>query len=60
MAYEDNVFLNVPFDRRYQKFFHALVFSIHDCGFTAISAAEVADLGQFRVDRILGIIEESQ
>lgn len=60
MAYEDNVFLNVPFDRRYQKLFDALVFAVHDCGFIARSAAEVEDSGQSRVDKILGIIEESQ
>ena len=60
MAYEDNVFLNVPFDRRYRKLFDALIFAVHDCGFIARSAAEVEDSGQSRVDKILGIIEESQ
>jgi len=59
-AYEDSVFLNVPFDRKYARLFDALVFSIHDCGFTARSALEVDDSGQARVAKILDIIEQSK
>ena len=59
-AYEDSVFLNVPFDRRYSRLFNALVFGVHDCGFTARSALEIEDSGQARVEKILNIIEESK
>ena len=59
-TYEDSVFLNVPFDRRYKRIFDSLVFAVHDCGFTARSALEVEDSGQARVDRILEIIEQSK
>lgn len=59
-AYEDSVFLNVPFDKKYKRLFDALVFAIHDCGFAARSALEVEDSGQARVDKILGIIEQSK
>ena len=59
-AYEDSVFLNVPFDRSYQRLFGALVFSIHDCGFTPRSALEVDDSGEARVLKILDIIEQSK
>lgn len=59
-AYEDSVFVNAPFDRKYQRIFDALVFVIHDCGFVARSALEVDDSGQARVDKILAIIEQSQ
>ena len=31
-AYNAQVFLNVPFDTRYKKLFHALVFAVQDCG----------------------------
>ncbi len=57
-TYEDNVFLNVPFDRKYNRLFNALVFAVHDCGFVARSALEVEDSGQARVDKILDIIGE--
>ena len=59
-TYEDSVFLNVPFDSKYSRLFDALVFSVHDCGFTARSALEVEDSGQARVEKILDIIEQSK
>jgi hypothetical protein len=34
-TYEDSVFLNVPFDKKYSRLFDALVFAVHDCGFIA-------------------------
>jgi hypothetical protein len=58
--YEDSVFLNVPFDKKYARLFEALVFAIHDCGFIARSALEVDDSGQARVAKILDIIEQSK
>lgn len=59
-AYQDSVFLNVPFDKRYARLFDALVFAVHDCGFVARSALEVDDSGQARVLKILDIIEQSK
>ena len=59
-AYQDSVFLNVPFDRKYGRLFDALVFAVHDCGFIARSALEVDDSGQARVLKILDIIEQSK
>jgi hypothetical protein len=59
-VYEDSVFLNVPFDSKYSRLFHALVFAVHDCGFVARSALEVEDSGQARVEKILDIIEQSK
>jgi hypothetical protein len=60
VAYEDSVFLNVPFDTKYSRIADALVFAIHDCGFTARSAFEIEDSGQARVEKILNIVEESK
>jgi hypothetical protein len=57
-AYEDSVFLNVPFDRRYSRLSEAIIFAVHDCGFVARSALEVEDSGQARVEKILTIIQE--
>jgi hypothetical protein len=55
-TYEDSVFLNVPFDRKYTRLFKALVFAVHDCGFIARSALEIEDSGQARVEKILNLI----
>ena len=59
-AYEDSVFLNIPFDKRYSRLSNALIFAVHDCGFVARSALEVEDSGQARVQKILTIIEQSK
>src|SRR3954449_9843207 len=58
--YEDSVFINVPFDRKYARLGNAIVFAVYDCGFVARSALEVEDSGQARVDKILDIIEQSK
>jgi len=52
------VFINVPFDLRYKKFFDALVFAVHDCGFVARGAREQDDGSQVRLDKLLDIIGE--
>jgi hypothetical protein len=59
-AYEDSVFLNVPFDKKYSRLFYALVFAVYDCGFAVRSALEVEDSGLVRVEKILNIIEQSK
>lgn len=58
-SYEDCVFLNVPFDKKYKRLLDSLIFAVHDCGFTARSALEVEDSGEARVEKILNIIEQS-
>jgi hypothetical protein len=52
----DAVFINVPFDRRYKKLFHALIFAVHDCGLAARSAREQDDGSQVRLDKLYEII----
>jgi hypothetical protein len=56
--YEQSVFLNVPFDRKYGKLFDALVFAIHDCGFMARCALEFDDGADIRFDKLVRIIQE--
>ena len=58
--YSRHIFLNVPFDPRYQKLFRALVFAVHDCGFTARCALEQSDSGQVRLDKLYQLIEACQ
>lgn len=55
-TYNDNVFLNCPFDLRYKPLFDAMVFAVHDCGFIARCALEEVDASQVRIDKIYNII----
>ena len=56
-SYDQSVFLNVPFDKRYRKLFDALVFAIHDCGFISRCALEFDDGADIRFDKLIRIIE---
>ena len=59
--YEENVFVNCPFDERYKKLmFPAIVFTIHDCGFRPRCALERPPPAPNRLERILEIIETSK
>jgi hypothetical protein len=58
--YELSVFINCPFDKRYQKLLYAIVFTVHDCGYIARSALELTDTSQVRISKILRIISECQ
>lgn len=52
------VFINCPFDRKYQKFFDAIVFTVIRCGFSARCAFEIDDGSGTRIDKIMALIEE--
>lgn len=54
--YDDNVFINCPFDDDYQPVFDALVFAIHDAGFVARCALEVNDGTENRLQKIMRIV----
>ena len=56
--YNDNVFLNCPFDSAYKQLFDAMVFAVHDCGFIARCALEEGDASQVRIDKIYNIIAD--
>lgn len=58
MGYSENVFINCPFDARYQPLFQAIVFAVHDCGFVARCAMETDDGSQIRIDKIFSIIRD--
>ena len=55
-SYNDNVFLNCPFDSAYKQLFDAVVFAVCDCGFIARCALEEEDASQVRIDKIYNII----
>lgn len=54
--YNDNVFINCPFDSAYKPLFDAMVFTVHDCGFIPRCALEEEDASQVRIDKIYNII----
>ena len=56
--YNDNVFLNCPFDPAYKQLFDVMVFAVHDCGFIARCALEEGDASQVRIDKIYNIIAD--
>jgi hypothetical protein len=53
-----DVFINCPFDDRYQPIFRALIFTIYACAFRPRSAFELDDGGQTRIEKLFGIIDE--
>jgi hypothetical protein len=58
--YDDSVFINAPFDKKYARLSDAIIFAIHDCGFVARSALEIHDSGDARGDKIMDLIEHSK
>ena len=56
--YNDNVFINCPFDANYKPLFDAMVFAVHDCGFIPRCALEEEDASQVRIDKIYSIIAD--
>ena len=56
--YNDNVFINCPFDLAYKPLLDAIVFAVHDCGFVARCALEEGDASQVRIDKI-GLTQKS-
>lgn len=56
--YSQSIFINCPFDELYLPLFHAMVFTIINCGFEVHCAKEGQDGGTTRIDRICSIISE--
>jgi hypothetical protein len=54
--YEDSVFINCPFDHDYLPIFHAIIFAVFDCGYTARCAQEIDDAGEVRIEKVAKII----
>jgi hypothetical protein len=57
-SYDDNVFINCPFDEGYKPVFDAVVFAIHDCGFIARCSLEAIGSERTRLEKLLDIIAE--
>jgi len=57
-SYDDNVFINCPFDKEYLDLFDAILFTIYTCGLRPRCALEIDDGGQVRIEKINRIIDE--
>ena len=57
---EKNVFLNVPFDRRYQPLLLAIVAGLTALGREPHCVLEVPSAGQSRLDRIYGLLSSCE
>ena len=58
--YSDQVFINCPFDKSYLNMFRACVFAVLDAGFIPRCSLEVGNGTQFRLNAIVGLINECQ
>lgn len=56
--YNNNVFINCPFDNQYINLFRATVFTVLDAGFIPRCSLEIDDASQFRLVGIQNIISE--
>src|SRR6185369_694197 len=56
--YEQNVFINCPFDTAYKLLFDAIVFAVQIAGFRPRCALEASNAGEARLERIMNIISE--
>ena len=58
--YEQNVFINCPFDAQYAPIFEAIVFAVNDAGFRPKCARERLDSSQVRLQKIVALISASR
>jgi hypothetical protein len=56
--YEQNVFINCPFDDAYKVLFDAIVFTVQIAGFRPRCALEASNAGEARLEKIMNIISE--
>lgn len=57
-SYTENVFINCPFDGAYLPIFHAIIFTVTDCGYSPRCSMEIEDSSEVRIDKIVKIISE--
>lgn len=60
MAFEDNVFINCPFDDDYFSLLRPLLFTVIYLGMRPRIALEALDAGEARLEKIVGLIRESK
>ena len=56
----ENIFINCPFDKSYERLFRPLIFTIQVCGFNARCAKERFDVSEIRLEKIFELIRISR
>jgi hypothetical protein len=56
--YNNNVFINCPFDDTYTSHFHTIVYAIIRCGFTPRCAFEHDDGSEIRLEKLFRLIKQ--
>jgi hypothetical protein len=59
MPFENNIFINCPFDKTYKKFLDAILFTVIYCDFEP-QISETNDSGRNRLDNIISLIHNSK
>ena len=57
-TYNDSVFINCPFDKKYQRMLRAMVFTVYRCGFYPITAMDEDNGLENRIDKITKLIRK--
>jgi hypothetical protein len=57
-SYTRNVFINCSFDEAYLSIFHAIIFTVFDCGYTPRCSLEIEDSSEIRIEKIAKVISE--
>lgn len=55
---DKEVFVNCPFDEEYLPLFHAVIFTLHACGYVPRSALEAENVAEPRFEKIVRIIRQ--
>lgn len=59
-SFERRAFINCPFDEAYLPLFHAIVFTLLECGIAPRCALETDDGGEIRRQKIERLIRETK
>ena len=60
MGYEQNVFINCPFDEQYYPLLRPLLFTVIYLGFTPRLSTERSNSGEARIEKLFELIEDSK
>lgn len=58
--FDRNVFINCPFDEEYDIIFKSFVYTVLACGYYPVTALQISDSGQRRLDKIVQLIFSSK
>lgn len=57
-TFDNNVFINCPFDAAYRPLIRAMLFTLVYCGMTPRIASERTDSGEVRIGKIVSLIQQ--